>query len=133
MKKNDIIQLEITDITHEGSGVGRHEGMAVFVPLTAVGDKINAHILKMNKNYAFAKIQEIITPSKHRIDIDCGVFARCGGCSLRHIQYAHEAQLKQNRVTQTMQRIGKVKVEAQPMILAQNPDRYSNKACYPVS
>lgn len=133
MKKNDIIELEITDITHEGSGVGKYEGMAVFVPLTAVGDKINAHILKVNKNYAFAKIHEITSPSKHRIDTDCSVFARCGGCALRHIEYGCEAQLKQNRVTQTMQRIGKTQIEAEPIIFAPSPDRYRNKALYPVS
>ena len=98
MKKNDIIELEITDITHEGSGVGKYEGMAVFVPNTAVGDKIKAHILKVNKHYAFAKAEEIISPSEHRIDIDCGVFARCGGCSFRHINYDAELKFKQKRV-----------------------------------
>lgn len=133
MKKNDIITLDITDISSEGSGIGKYDGMAIFVPLTAVDDKISARILKVKKNYAFAKCEDIISASKHRTDIDCGVFARCGGCSLRHIQYSHEAQLKQNRVAQTMQRIGKVKVEAQPIIFAQNPDRYRNKALYPVS
>lgn len=132
MKKNDIIELEITDITHEGSGVGRYDGMAVFVPLTAVGDKIKAHILKVNKHYAFAKCNEIITPSKYRAADRCGVFSHCGGCSLRHIQYAHEAELKQNRVTQTMRRIGKVQIDAQPIIYADSPDRYRNKALYPV-
>ena len=59
MKKNDIITLEITDITHEGSGVGKYEGQAVFVPNTAVGDTIKAHILKVNKHFAFAKCNEI--------------------------------------------------------------------------
>lgn len=133
MKKNDIIELQITDITHEGSGVGKYKGMAVFVPNTAVGDKIKAHILKVNKHYAFAKAEEIISPSEHRIDIDCGVFARCGGCSLRHIDYDCEARLKQNRVTQTMQRIGKIGFESQPIIYNEKPDRYRNKALYPVA
>ncbi|MBR5473548.1 MAG: 23S rRNA (uracil(1939)-C(5))-methyltransferase RlmD [Clostridia bacterium] len=133
MKKNDIIELQITDITHEGSGVGKYEGQAVFVSNTAVGDKIKAHILKVNKHYAFAKAEEIISPSEHRIDIDCGVFARCGGCSLRHIDYACETSLKQNRVTQTMQRIGKIGFESQPIIYNENPDRYRNKALYPVA
>ena len=94
MKKNDIIELEITDITHEGSGVGKYEGLAIFVPMTAVGDKIFARILKVKKNYAFAKCEKIIAPSKHRIDIDCGVFARCGGCVFRHINYKTECELK---------------------------------------
>ncbi len=133
MRKNDTIELEITDITHEGSGVGRYEGMAVFVPLTAVGDVIKAHVLKVNKHYAFAKCNEIISPSKNRTAVDCGAFSRCGGCTLRHIQYEHEAELKQNRVTQTMQRIGKVDFCSRPIICADSPNRYRNKALYPIS
>ncbi len=133
MKKNDIIELEITDISHEGSGIGHHDGMAVFVPLTAVGDKINAHVLKLKKNYAFAKVQKILIPSKERIDVDCDVFTRCGGCAFRHIDYKKECQLKQNRVTQTMRRIGKIGFDSQPIISAVNPDRYRNKALYPIA
>ena len=133
MKKNDIIELEITDISHEGSGIGHHDGMAVFVPLTAVGDKINAHILKLKKNYAFAKVQEILTPSKERVEVDCNVFTRCGGCVFRHIDYNCEAMLKQNRVMQTMQRIGKTSLEPQSVISAENPTRYRNKALYPIA
>lgn len=133
MKKNDIIELEITDITHEGSGVGKYEGLAIFVPMTAVGDKISARILKVKKNYAFAKCEKIIAPSKHRIDIDCGVFARCGGCVFRHINYKNECDLKQNRVMQAMRRIGKTDIAPQPIIAADNPDRYRNKALYPVA
>lgn len=133
MRKNDIIPLDIVDISSEGSGVGKYEGQAVFVPNTAVGDKIKAHILKVNKHYAFAKCHEIIEASKHRTKIDCGVFSRCGGCVFRHIDYKSEAQLKQNRVKQTMQRIGKVALDPQPIILAENPDRYRNKALYPIA
>ncbi len=133
MRKNDIVELEITDVTHEGSGVGRYEGMAVFVPLTAVGDKINAHILKVNKHYAFAKCTEILQASKHRTKVDCDAFARCGGCVFRHIDYACESALKQNRVMQTMQRIGKTDAPCMPIICNKNPDRYRNKAMYPVA
>ena len=133
MKKNDIIELEIIDISHEGSGIGKADGMAVFVPLTAVGDKIKARILKVKKSYAFARTEEIITPSKHRFTADCGVFARCGGCVFRHIDYCAESALKQNRVAQTMQRIGKVNIQPQPIICADIPNRYRNKALYPVA
>ncbi len=133
MKKNDIITLEISDISSEGSGIGKCEGMAIFVPNTAVGDKIKARILKVNKNYSFAKCEEVITPSKHRTQVDCGVFSRCGGCTLRHISYENECELKQNRVSQTMQRIGKVDFTSKPIICAAAPNRYRNKAMYPIS
>ncbi len=133
MKKNDIIELEITDISSEGSGIGRYDGMAIFVPLTAVGDTVSVKIVKVKNNYAFARLEQIITPSKHRITTDCGVFARCGGCALRHISYKTECSLKENRVMQTMQRIGKTSLCPQPIISAQNSNRYRNKALYPVT
>ena len=133
MKKNDIIELSIIDISTDGSGIGKHEGMAIFVPLTAVGDVISARILKLKKNYAFAKCEQIITPSKHRVGIDCNTFARCGGCSFRHINYESEKALKQNRVMQTMHRIGKTELNPQPIIFAKNSDRYRNKALYPIA
>ncbi len=133
MNKNDIIELEIIDISSDGSGIGKYDGMAVFVPLTAVGDTVKARILKCKKNYAFAKAEEVITPSKHRITVDCGVFARCGGCVFRHIDYSAEAQLKQNRVKETMHRIGKIYLDPNPIVYNENPDRYRNKALFPVS
>ena len=133
MKKNDIITLQITDITHEGSGVGKYDGMAIFVPLTAVGDVVTAKILKVKKNYAFAKAEQIINPSPDRIEPDCPVFNRCGGCVLRHIRYKSECLIKQNRVAQTMHRIGKTDKNPCDIIFAENPDRYRNKAMYPVS
>ena len=67
LQKNDIVELEITSVTADGSGVGKTEdGIAVFVPLSAVGDKLRVKILKVKKTYAFGKIEEIIAPSKDR-------------------------------------------------------------------
>ena len=63
LKKNDRINLNIESCSSNGSGVGHYEGMAVFVPATAVGDEITAHILKVKKTYAFAKVESVITPS----------------------------------------------------------------------
>lgn len=133
MKKNDIIEIKITDISHEGSGIGKHDGMAVFVPMTAVGDVVTARILKVKKNYSFARTEKIVIPSKHRVDFDCGVFSRCGGCVFRHIDYISESELKQNRVTQTMQRIGKTNLRSNTIICDPNPNRYRNKAMFPVA
>ncbi len=98
MTKNQIIELEITDITSEGAGVGRHDGMAVFVPFSAVGDKLSVKILKVNKSYAYGKIDEILVPSEDRITADCPVFGKCGGCDFRHLSYFAEAAAKNNIV-----------------------------------
>ena len=132
MQKNQEIILEITDITAEGSGVGRYEGMAVFVPLTAVGDTAKVKILKVKKTYAYGKAVEIITPSKERTQNDCPQFSKCGGCVFRHIKYQAELSLKENTVYETLKRIGGVDLKPNP-ILSSTPDRYRNKAQYPVA
>lgn len=132
MQKNSEIILEITDITTEGSGIGRSEGMAVFVPLTAVGDKAKVKILKVKKTYAYGKLIELITPSAERIENDCPHFSKCGGCVFRHISYTAESSLKSNKVYEAIKRIGGIDLKPQP-IMSLNPDRYRNKAQYPVS
>ena len=132
MLKNDEFIMEIVDVTNEGSGVGKVDGMAVFVPLTAVGDIVKVKALKVKKTYAYGKLMEIITPSNKRIENDCPYFNRCGGCVFRHIGYEAELELKQNKVYEVIKRIGGVDLAPQP-ILYDECDRYRNKAQYPLS
>ena len=70
MTKNDVIRLEITSVANDGSGVGRYEGAAVFVPFSAVGDILDCRVLKVLKNRAYAKIERIVSPSPDRIPMD---------------------------------------------------------------
>ena len=132
MKKNDEIILDIIDITSEGSGVAKQDGMAVFVPMTAIGDTVKARILKVKKNYAFAKVIEIINPSKTRINVDCSIFSKCGGCAFRHIDYEEEKRIKENNVYEVIKRIGLVDKKAEEMLFDE-PDFYRNKVQYPIS
>ena len=136
MKKNDLIELEINDVTLQGSGVGRYDGMAVFVPLTAAGDRIICRIVKVQKSYAFGIIDRIVSPSSDREDRGCQVFRKCGGCLFRHISYKAESALKQRSVREIFARIGgfgEGTYEEEPIIAAENTDRCRNKAQYPVS
>ena len=133
LKKNDIIPLEIVDITGQGSGIGRLNGMAVFVPMTAVGDIINAHILKVKKNYAFGKIENIETPSNMRITPDCDCYTQCGGCVYRHISYDEELKIKQRRVLDALTRIGKLSdFNMHNIIGCDTPNGYRNKTQIPI-
>ncbi len=132
MQKNQEIILEITDITTEGSGVGKYDGMAIFVPLTAVGDTARVKILKVKKAYAYGKLIELLTPSENRIENDCPHFSKCGGCVFRHIAYDAECKLKENKVYETVKRIGGVDLKSQS-IISHTPDRYRNKAQYPIA
>ena len=106
IKKNDIITLEITDISSDGNGVGKFENIAVFVPMTAVGDVCKVKILKVLSSYCFGKAEEIITPSADRIENLCPNFAKCGGCDFLHISYDAEKSAKQNFVKSCVERIG---------------------------
>lgn len=133
MNKNDIINLHITATSSEGVGIGRHEGMAIFVPNSAEGDEIKARILKVKKNLAYAKIEEIITPSVNRIAPDCAVAEKCGGCVYRHISYIKECEIKQNMVENNINRIGGVPLKAKPIMKAENICGYRNKAQLPIS
>lgn len=132
MQKNQEYILGIVDVTAEGSGIGKVDGMAVFVPLTAVGDRAKVKILKVKKTYAYGKLLSLVKPSKARIDNDCGVFNQCGGCVYRHISYDAEKAIKQNKVYENIKRIGGVDMAPQP-IIADKYDRYRNKAQYPLS
>ena len=133
LKKNDLIQLKITSATAEGSGVGRTEdGLAVFVPMSAIGDELTVRILKVKKTYAFGKLEEIITPSPARIEPDCPNFSKCGGCVWRHITYAEECRIKERKVRDAVERIGGIQTEIKPIIACDRTDRYRNKAQLPV-
>ena len=127
MKKNDEIILDITDYTADGSGVGKYEGMAVFVPLTAVGDTAKVKVLKVKKNIAYGKLIEVTEKANCRTENDCLAFSRCGGCAFRHISYDAELKAKENRVYETVKRIGGIDLKPQPIIFDRE-NRYRNKA-----
>ncbi len=133
LKKNDVIHLNVTSATTEGSGVGKTEdGMAVFVPLSAVGDALEVRILKVKKTYAFGKIERIVSPAATRITPDCPHFAQCGGCVWRHISYEEECRVKQQKVQDAVARIGGIDAPVKPIIPSECVLRYRNKAQLPV-
>ena len=131
--KNEIVTIEITDITLEGMGVGKTaEGYVLFVPMTAPGDIIKAKILKTLASYGYAKIEEIITPSKDRVAVDCPVFAKCGGCVFRHISYEKELEIKKNLVDAQFERIGGLDIRCDGITPSPEVCGYRNKAQFPV-
>lgn len=138
--KNDIITLEIKAVSNEGCGIGRYsdetlKDFVIYVPHTAKGDVIKCRVLKVLKAYAFGKIEEIITPSEDRIEIDCKAFGKCGGCVYRHINYEAELILKKEAVEYAYKcSFGKdsgIKVaETEP---SDATEGYRNKVQYPIS
>ncbi len=131
--KNQVIPLEITGYAADGSGVGHFNGIAVFVPLAAAGDRLEVKVLKVAKNCVYGRISKIVSASGDRIPADCPQFSRCGGCVFRHISYEAELRAKQQRVQDALERIGRLHFAAlRPIIGADQPDRYRNKAQLPI-
>lgn len=132
LKKNDEIKLNIESVTSEGSALGRYNGLAVFVFGAVPGDVVEAHIIKVSKNYAVGIIKEIIEKSPFRIESDCPVSDKCGGCTFRSMTYEKELQSKLDFVNGNMERIAKLPIRCEEIIGASDILRYRNKAQYPV-
>ncbi len=132
LKKNDEIRLNIESVTPLGSAVGRHDGMAVFVRNAVPGDEVLCHIIKTSKNYSVGIIKDILKPSPSRIESDCPVSDKCGGCAFRNMDYSAELAAKMDFVQQNIRRIGHVDFEVEEIIGADNTRFYRNKAEYPV-
>lgn len=133
VKKNQILELEITGMTHDGMGVGRREGFAVFVQRAIEGEIVRAEIIKVQKNYAVARIVELIKSSPHRREPFCPVYKRCGGCSLQHMSYERTLEFKRQVVKDNLERIGGLSdIYISKTIGMDGPRNYRNKAQYPV-
>lgn len=130
--KNQIVQVEIVDVTKEGHGVGRADGCAVFIPRTAVGDQVRAKVIKVLSSYAVARVEEYLSVSPARRQPQCPVYQRCGGCIFCHMEYEEELRIKNKWVSDDLQRIGKLSVELPPVLTNGVTEGYRNKAQYPV-
>lgn len=133
MNKNEIYEIEITGITDDGSGVGRLNGMAVFVPYALLGERLRIIIIKVLKSYAVGKILDIIKPSENRLKSECEHFYRCGGCSFWNMTYEEELLYKHKTVEDCIRRIAKLDNEVLFVKGAENTKHYRNKAQFPVS
>ena len=135
-KKNDLVVLEITDLTEEGQGVGKCDGLVFFVKGSVMGDVVEAKILKVKKNYAYAKVEKLLKASPYRVTPLCPVAGKCGGCQLQHLSYEKELEWKEDRIAQSLIRIAGIPEEEVHAkgegILGGKTERYRNKAQYPV-
>ena len=134
MKKEQLIELEITDLNNLGCGVGRHEGQVVFVSGAVKGDRVRAKVIKVNKSFCVARLEEILSPSPVRIDADpCTAPLSCGGCVYRHITYDEELKLKREYVKNAFRKAGLPQVTVLDTLSTGRVYGYRNKAQYPVS
>ena len=122
------MQLTIHDIAFGGKGVGRSEGLVVFVPYTIPGENVTVAITRKKKNYAEASLVSVVQPSPDRVQPECPYFGRCGGCSYQHIAYPAQLALKSAQVEQTLRRVGKMaEVPLRPMVPSPKSYGYRNR------
>ena len=133
MRKNEILTLTADALGADLEGVCRHEGMAVFVPGLLPGESAPVRIVKVEKRYAFGKVEgAIANPSPERRVPDCPAYPRCGGCSCRHMSYEATLAAKRQQVQDCFQRIGKLEVTVPPVLGMAEPSEYRNKTALPV-
>ena len=135
IKKNQVIEIEITDFTREGEGIGRFEGIPFFVKDAVIGDLVRAGVTKVKKNYGYARIIEILRSSPLRVEPRCPVARQCGGCRIQQLDYSAQLDFKKNQVVSCLKRIGGFN-DAENLIEEvcgmQEPWHYRNKGQYPV-
>ena len=133
VKKDSIIEIDITGMTHEGIGVGRIEGFAVFVQGAIDDERVRAKVIKVQKSYAVARVIEFIEKSPQRTEPFCPVYKRCGGCSLQHMTYEKTLEFKRQVVIDNLTRIGGFsEIKVNGALGMDNPHNYRNKAQYPL-
>ena len=141
-EKNELVEVIINDIGDNGEGIGHIEGYTLFVKDALPGDTVKAKILKAKKGYAYARMEEIITPSLDRCDPVCPVSRSCGGCQLQSYSYEAQLQFKAKKVRDALKRIGGFEDSLLDKVMnpivgmngdGETPYRYRNKAQYPVA
>ena len=135
--KNDIVTVKIEDIGTEGEGIGKLEGFTLFVKDPVMGDVVEARLVKVKKNYAYARLEKVLTSSPLRVKPVCPYHKQCGGCQIQAMSYEAQLQFKENKVKNNLVRIGgfdQLFIESvmEPVVGMEQPWHYRNKAQFPV-
>lgn len=155
VKKNEVFDIIIEDMTKDGEGIGKFEGFPFFVKDAVIGDRVQVKVMKAKKNYAYARLLKVLKASPDRVEPRCPVARQCGGCTLQHLSYEKQLEYKYRKVAGCLERIGKVEQvdtllepivgmmtedEAKtldnhlicPNVCENGPWNYRNKAQFPV-
>ncbi len=133
VQKNDYIDVEFEDLTHDGAGVAKVDGYPIFVQGGLPGEKANIKVIKVNKGYGIGRLVDLLERSHFRVDIAREDSHKYGGCQLQHISYEGQLKFKENQVRQVLTRIGKLEdVKVHPVLGMEHPWDYRNKAQVPV-
>ena len=142
MQKNEIVKVKIEDIGVGGEGIGKVDGYTLFIKDAIIGDVVEAKVMKAKKNYGYARLMNVLTPSKDRVEEPvCPMARKCGGCQIQEMKYPAQLAFKEAKVRGNLERIGEVPAELLDQIMhpavgmdgeGMQPFRYRNKAQFPV-
>lgn len=132
MEKNQVFQVEAIGYGEDGYAICKYDGFTLFVPGLILGEVANVAITKLQKHYGYARIVEILQPSKHRISPKCSVYKQCGGCHLQHMDAFAMGQMKEIRINDCFKNIAQMDVEINPIIQHEPLWNYRNKVLVPV-
>lgn len=138
MQKNDLVTVAIENIGVGGEGIGKVDGYTLFIKDAIIGDVVEAKIVKAKKNYGYARLMNIVTPSENRVEKPaCPMARRCGGCQIQEMKYGAQLAFKEGKVRGNLERIGEVPTELldkvmQPIVGMEEPFHYRNKAQFPI-
>ena len=122
-----IIPLKIEKLPVGGDGLGRFEGMVIFVPFTVPGDEILALVTEQKSNHAFGEIKELLQPSAERVKPPCSYYFDCGGCNWQHVEPNAQLKYKELLVAETFKKFLRFDVPILPIIASPQTWRYRNR------
>lgn len=137
-QKNMELELWIEDMSVDGEGIGKADGVAFFVKDAVVGDKVRIKILKMKKRYGYGRLLQVLEPSPYRVQPLCKSYRQCGGCQVQALDYAQQLKYKEKKVWDSLSRIGGFDLKKEqgilfhPIIGMEEPFFYRNKAQFPI-
>ncbi|MEG0766573.1 MAG: TRAM domain-containing protein, partial [Clostridia bacterium] len=133
LQKNTQITLQIENLGADAEGVGRADGLAVFVQGALPGETVRVRVIKTAQRYAVGKLEEICAPSQDRVQPPCPVYARCGGCAAQHMRYEATLCFKRQQAIDCLTRIGHIDAPVvHPVWGMETPWQYRNKGSFPV-
>lgn len=136
MQKNQTVITEITDIGVNGEGIGKVDGYTLFIKDAVIGDQVEVKVTKTRKNYGYARLMKILSPSPDRVNARCAFARQCGGCQIQEMSYEKQLEFKARKVRGNLERIGGFPPELldrvmEPAVGMDQPFGYRNKAQFP--
>ncbi len=136
MQKDEVAIVKIEDIGVDGEGIGKVDGYTLFVKDAVIGDEVEAKVIKSKKNYGYARLMRIVTPSEYRVEPKCAYARQCGGCQIQEMSYERQLAFKEKKVRDSLERIGGFDAAllervTEPIVGMEEPFHYRNKAQFP--